>query len=107
MTYEQGVQDERARVITLLDEYEITELLGGAIMLTPKCEKPMPLTEHTLGSLSGYFKNGCRCDACKSVAKRWQDERFASLDDAEKRKRRDRKTNLQRHRRSLKKGEIK
>lgn len=29
MTYEQGVADERARVIALLDQYEITELLGG------------------------------------------------------------------------------
>ena len=34
MTYEQGVEDERARVIALFDEYEITELRGGSSCLS-------------------------------------------------------------------------
>jgi hypothetical protein len=29
VTYELGVADERARVIALFDEYDITELRGG------------------------------------------------------------------------------
>lgn len=102
MTYEQGVADERARVIALLDEYDITELLGGAIMLMPKCEKPMPHTQHTLGSLAGYYKKGCRCDACKGVARDWRVGRAESLTEGEKLLRRKRKTVLQRVRRQAK-----
>lgn len=30
-TYEQGVLDERQRIIDLLDQYEITELIGGGV----------------------------------------------------------------------------
>lgn len=80
MTYEQGVADERARVIALLDEYEITELKGGAIMLEPKREvvdKSWKGITHTTGSLSSYWRGKCRCDTCKAVATAYARERRA------------------------------
>lgn len=80
MTYEQGVQDERARVITLLDEYEITELRGGVIMLEPRREvvdRSWKGVQHETGSLSSYWRNKCRCDACRAVASAYNKERRA------------------------------
>jgi len=79
-TYEEGVADEQARVIALFDQYDITELLGGAIMLVPKVEpvdRSWKGLQHKTGSLSSYFRMGCRCDACKALASAWRKERKA------------------------------
>ena len=73
--YERGVSDEHARIVALLDSYDITELRGGVIMLEPKQAVKQPAVQHTTGSLSSYFKRGCRCDACKGVASAWQRQR--------------------------------
>jgi hypothetical protein len=100
MTYEQGVADEQARVIALLDEYDITELRGGVIMLRPKT-LPRENVEHTTGSLTSYFKRGCRCDACKGVAREWRANRLSGLDEAQKQVKRAYKTELQRLRRAV------
>jgi hypothetical protein len=34
--YQRGVLDEQARVIALFEDYDITELQGGVILLEPK-----------------------------------------------------------------------
>jgi hypothetical protein len=73
--YERGVEDEQARIVALLDTYEITELQGGVIMLEPKRVTGWRGDWHESGSLSSYFRRGCRCDACKGVASAWQRER--------------------------------
>ena len=73
--YERGVEDEKARIVALLDTYEITELRGGVIMLEPKLVTGWQGDWHKSGSLSSYFRRGCRCDACKGVASAWQRER--------------------------------
>jgi hypothetical protein len=74
--YQRGVLDEQARVIALFEDYDITELQGGVILLEPKRpDRSWQGTQHTTGSLSSYFKRGCRCDACKGVASAWQRER--------------------------------
>lgn len=73
--YDRGVADEQARVIALFDTYEITQLRGGVIMLEPKRVTGWQGDKHETGSLSSYFRRGCRCDACKSVASSWQRER--------------------------------
>jgi len=68
-TYEQGVLDERQRIIDLLDQYEITELIGGGYMLIPPVVKPdrsWKGKQHITGSVAEYIKRGCRCDACKT-----------------------------------------
>ena len=71
-----GAEIEHARVIALFEEYDILELQNGAILLEPKRrDKSWQGTQHTTGSLSSYFKRGCRCDACKNVASTWQRER--------------------------------
>ena len=80
MTYEQGVADERARVIALFDEYEITELRGGVIMLEPRREvvdRSWKGVQHKTGSLSSYWRGKCRCDACRAVASAYNRERRA------------------------------
>jgi len=74
--YDRGVSDEQARVIELFEQYDIMQLRNGAILLEPKRpERSWKGTQHTTGSLSSYFKRGCRCDACKSVASTWHRER--------------------------------
>ena len=74
--YERGVSDEQARVIALFEEYDIMQLSNGAILLEPKrTGRLWKGTQHTTGSLSSYFKRGCRCDACKNVASTWHRER--------------------------------
>ena len=100
MSYEQGVADEQARIVALLDTYDITELRGGVIMLRPKTV-PKQIVQHATGSLSSYFKRGCRCDACKAVAREWRATRSAGLDETQKRSQRVRKTQLQRQRRAV------
>jgi hypothetical protein len=80
VTYEQGVADERARVIALFDEYEITELRGGVIMLEPRREvvdRSWKGVQHETGSLSSYWRGKCRCDACRAVASAYNKERRA------------------------------
>lgn len=74
-TYDQGIKDEQDRVIAIFDEYDITQLVGGAIILVPK--KKAPGITHTTGSLSSYFRNGCRCDTCKKVASEYVKQRKA------------------------------
>ena len=59
---------------------------------------------HITGSLSSYFRNGCRCDACKQVASSWAKKRRAALTPEQNRARLDRKNELQRHHRALLKG---
>jgi hypothetical protein len=76
--YEQGVADEHSRIVALLDTYEITALRGGVIMLEPKRVTGWQGDHHESGSLSSYFRRGCRCDACKGVASAWQRERKAA-----------------------------
>jgi hypothetical protein len=77
--YERGVHDEQARVIALFEGYDILQLQNGAILLEPKRpDQSWKGTQHTTGSLSSYFKRGCRCDACKGVASAWQRERRAA-----------------------------
>ena len=44
-------------------------------MLKPKLVTGWRGDWHESGSLSSYFRRGCRCDACKSVASAWQRER--------------------------------
>lgn len=100
MSYEQGVADEQARIVALLDTYEITELRGGVIMLRPKTE-PKQNVQHTEGSLTSYFKRGCRCDACKGVARKWRANRLSDLSETQKQVERVRKTQLQRERRAV------
>jgi len=74
-----GAEIEQSRVIALFEEYDILELQNGAILLEPKRpDKSWQGTQHTTGSLSSYFKRGCRCDACKGVASTWQRERKAA-----------------------------
>jgi len=74
-----GAEIEQSRVIALFEEYDITELKGGAILLEPKRPNmSWEGTQHTTGSLSSYFKRGCRCGACKGVASTWQRERKAA-----------------------------
>ena len=74
--YERGVSEEQARVIALFEEYDIMQLQGGAILLEPKRpDRSWQGTQHTTGSLSSYFRRGCRCDACKGVASAWQRQR--------------------------------
>jgi hypothetical protein len=74
-----GAELEQSRVIALFEEYDITELKGGAILLEPKRPNmSWQGTQHTTGSLSSYIKRGCRCDACKSVVSAWHKERRAA-----------------------------
>lgn len=80
MSYEQGVADEQARIVALLDTYDITELRGGVIMLEPKREvvdRSWKGITHTTGSLSSYWRGKCRCDTCKAVATAYARERRA------------------------------
>jgi len=71
-----GAELEQSRVIALFEEYDITELKGGAILLEPKRPNmSWQGTQHTTGSLSSYIKRGCRCDACKAVMSAWHKER--------------------------------
>ena len=100
MSYEQGVQDEQARIVALLDTYDITELRGGVIMLMPKTEQKQNV-HHGTGSLASYFKRGCRCNACKGVARDWRANRLSGLTEAQKRQQRVHKTQLQRNRRAV------
>ena len=100
--YERGVEDEQARIVALLDTYEITELRGGVIMLRPEQLVKQPGVSHVTGSLAGYYRKGCRCDACKGVAREWREQRLESFDDDEKLLKRNRKTDLQRQRRIAK-----
>ena len=72
-------------------------------MLMPKQTVNQPGIQHASGSLAGYYKKGCRCDACSSVARVWREQRAESLDDAEKVLQRERKTVLQRERRLMRK----
>ena len=77
-SYEQGVKDAENRIIALLDEFEITELIGGGYMLKPRLvlpDKSWKGVQHKTGSLSQYWRFGCRCDACKGVASVYQRER--------------------------------
>ena len=79
--FERGVMHERDRIEALLSEYEITALQGGVIMLVPIVEKPDRSWKgavHKTGSLSSYFRRGCRCDACKQFASEYQKERRAA-----------------------------
>jgi hypothetical protein len=102
--YERGVSDEQARVIALFDDYDITQLQGGVILLEPKRpDRSWEGTQHRTGSLSSYIKRGCRCEACVSVAREWRGQRADCLGEAEKVSRRERKTVLQRERRMAKK----
>jgi hypothetical protein len=74
--YERGVSDEQERVIALFEQYDIMQLRNGAILLEPKRpDQSWKGTQHTTGSLSSYFKRGCRCNACKNVASTWHRER--------------------------------
>jgi len=99
-----GAEIEHARIVALLDTYDITELQGGVIMLRPKQPVQQPGVVHETGSLSSYIKRGCRCEACVSVAREWRGQRAESLGEAEKVSRRERKTVLQRERRMAKAG---
>lgn len=101
--YSRGVADEEARVIALLDTYDITELQGGVIVLEPKAVEKQAGVEHAIGSLAGYYRNGCRCDSCSRVARDWRTERVNALNDDEKVLQRKRKTALQRERRLMRK----
>lgn len=79
--FDKGVQSERDRIEALLSEYEITALQGGVVMLVPIVEKPDRSWKgavHKTGSLSSYFRRGCRCDACKQFASDYQKERKAA-----------------------------
>jgi hypothetical protein len=73
-----GAELEHDRIVALLDTYDITELQGGVIMLEPKRVTGWQGDWHESGSLSSYFRRGCRCDACKGVASAWQRERKAA-----------------------------
>ena len=76
--FERGVLHERERVEALLGQYEIIELLGGAIMLVPVVVKPDRSWKgavHKTGSLSSYFRRGCRCDTCKEFVSEYQKQR--------------------------------
>lgn len=102
--YDRGVSDEQARVIALFEDYDIMQLRGGAILLEPKRpDRSWKGTQHTTGSLSSYFKRGCRCDACSDLARNWRAERVEAMNDAEKVLQRERKTVLQRERRLMRK----
>ena len=77
-TYDQGVLDERQRIIDLLDQYEITELIGGGYMLTPpviRPDKSWKGKQHITGSVAEYIKRGCRCDACRTQMREYTRER--------------------------------
>lgn len=93
-TYEQGVADEYERITREMDKYSIFEIPGGVLMLKnpedyeitvsrdgsvivrKKYVKPgWQGTQHKTGSLSSYFKMGCRCDACRALVRNWQQER--------------------------------
>jgi hypothetical protein len=76
-TYEQGVLDEQNRIIALLDQYDIEELLGGGILLRPKIDNSWKGKQHKTGSLSSYIRGGCRCDACKAFISAYNKERKA------------------------------
>jgi len=54
---------------------------------------------HTTGSLSSYVR-GCRCDACRNCAAEYNRARLAKETPEQKRKRLDRKAELQRQHRS-------
>lgn len=54
---------------------------------------------HTTGSLSSYVR-GCRCDACRNAAAEYNRARLAKETPEQKRKRLDRKAELQRIHRS-------
>jgi hypothetical protein len=56
---------------------------------------------HTTGSLSSYFKHGCRCDSCKSLAAQWRKERLSLLTSEQREARRVRKNEAQRIRRAV------
>ncbi len=50
-------------------------------MLVPIVEKPDRSWKgavHQTGSLSSYFRRGCRCDICKQFASEYQRERKAA-----------------------------
>lgn len=53
---------------------------------------------HETGSLSSYFRNGCRCETCKKFANEYVKARRANETAQEKRARLDRKNELQRAR---------
>ncbi len=51
---------------------------GGVVMLVPIVEKPdwsWKGAVHKTGSLSSYFRRGCRCDACKQFVSQYQKQR--------------------------------
>ncbi len=76
--FAEGVTAEQNRIIAVLEQYEITKLLGGAILLTPIVEKEDQSWKgvtHKTGSLSSYFRRGCRCDTCKSFVSEYQKHR--------------------------------
>lgn len=76
--FERGVIHERDRIEALLSEYEITALQGGVVMLVPIVKGPDRSWNgavHQTGSLSSYFRRGCRCDACKQFASEYQRKR--------------------------------
>jgi len=78
--FQLGVEHERARLVALFDEYMITELRGGAIMLEPRREpvdRSWKGVQHETGSLSSYWRGKCRCDACRAVASAYNRERRA------------------------------
>ena len=77
-TYEQGVKDAESRITALLDEYDIEELIGGGYILKPRWvmpDKSWKGVQHKTGSVSSYWRNGCRCDACRAFASEYQRER--------------------------------
>jgi hypothetical protein len=55
---------------------------------------------HTTGSLSSYFKHGCRCDSCKSLAAQWRVDRLKNATPERLEELRVRKNELARIRRS-------
>lgn len=56
---------------------------------------------HATGSLSSYFRNGCRCVACKAFVREYRLERLSRLSDVELQAMRARKNEAQRIRRAV------
>lgn len=56
---------------------------------------------HITGSLSSYFKHGCRCETCKAFVSAYRLERLSRLSDAELQAKRARKNDAQRIRRAV------
>lgn len=98
--FDEGVEHERQRIIDLLDQYDIQQLLGGAILMTPKTE-PKPTWEgitHKTGSNASYSR-GCRCVNCKAAQAEYLKQRLARLTDEQREELRKRKTELMQIRR--------